>query len=230
MNRKNIANTYVLCYHDSMRYSQLLTIVDEDPLFETSLLAGREASPYHAQRRLADWTKAGKVVPLRRGLYALPQSQRRVEPHPFVVANRLVSNSYVSLEMALRHHNLIPEHVAAITSVTTGRPGVWENEFGRFLYRHIHSRYFFGMASRWVAGGQEALIAYPEKALLDLIYLRKGGDDPAFIHSLRLQNLEELDLERLHAFAARFDKPKIYRATALIQELAEEEMQEYEWL
>ena len=213
-----------------MRYSQLLNIVDEEPLFETSLLAEQETSPYQAQRRLVDWTKTGKVVPLRRGLYALPKSQRKFDPHPFVVANRLASNSYVSLEMALRYYNLIPEHVAVITSVTTGRPGAWENEFGRFLYRHIHPRRFFGMTRQWVAEGQKALIAHPEKALLDLIYLRKGGDDPAFIQSLRLQNLEALDMERLHAFAVRFDKPKIYRAVVLIQEMTEAEMREYEWL
>ena len=213
-----------------MRYTQLLHLVGEEPLFETAMLAEQEPTPYHAQRRLADWTKTGKVIPLRRGLYALPKPLRQVEPHPFLVANRLVPNSYVSLEMALRHYNLIPEHVAVVTSVTTGRPGAWENEFGRFLYRHIHPRYFFGMMQQEVAAGQKALVATPEKALLDLIYLRKGGDDPAFIQSLRLQNLDELDMERLHAFAARFDKPKIYRAVQVIEALAEAEKREYEWL
>ena len=213
-----------------MRYTQLLHLVGEEPLFETAMLAAQEPTPYHAQRRLADWTKTGKVIPLRRGLYALPKSRRQVEPHPFVVANRLVPNSYVSLEMALRHYNLIPEHVAVVTSVTTGRPGAWENEFGRFLYRHIHPRYFFGMMRQEVVAGQEAFVATPEKALLDLIYLRKGGDDPAFIRSLRLQNLDEMDMKRLHAYAARFDKPKIYRAVQVIEALAEAEKREYEWL
>ncbi len=213
-----------------MRYSQLLHIMGDEPLFETSLLAEQEASPYRAQRRLVDWAKNGKVVPLRRGLYALPKSQRKFDPHPFVVANRLTSNSYVSLEMALRYYNMIPEHVAVITSVTTGRPGEWMNEFGRFLYRHIHPRYFFGMERRLITGWQYADIAYPEKALLDLVYLRKGGDAPEFIQSLRLQNLEQLDMDRLQTFIERFDKPKIYRAAALIRELAEAEMREYELL
>jgi len=213
-----------------MRYAQLLNLMGDEPLFETSLMAEQEPSPYHAQRRLVDWTKTGKVVPLRRGLYALPRPLRQVEPHPFVVANRLVPNSYISLEMALRHYNLIPEHVAVVTSVTTGRPGAWGNEFGRFLYRHIHPRYFFGMTRERVAQGQTVIIAYPEKALLDLIYLRKRGDDPAFIRSLRLQNLDTLDMERLRAFAAQFDKPKIYRAVQVIEVLTETETQAFEWL
>jgi len=211
-----------------MRYSQLLHTVGEEPLFETPLLSARNVSLYQAQRRLVDWSKTGKVVPLRRGLYVLPKAKRKFEPHPFQIANRLAAGSYVSLEMALRYYSLIPEHVVVITSVTTGRPREWENEFGRFLYRHVHPRYFFGMEYRLITGQQYAYVAYPEKALLDLIYLRKGGDSPNFIQSLRLQNLEQLDLNRLQQFTNRFNKPKLHRATALIKHLAETEMREYE--
>ena len=213
-----------------MRYSQLLDTLGNEVIFESPLLAAGEVSPYQVQRRLTDWSKAGKINLLRRGLYILPRTKRKFEPHPFHIANRMSAGSYISLEMALRYYNLIPEHVAIITSVTTGRPRVWENEFGRFIYRHIQPRYFFGMEYRLIIGQQYAFIAYPEKALLDLIYLRKGGDSPEFLQSLRLQNLEELDLTRLQKFADRFDKPKLHRATAEITKLAECEMQEYELL
>lgn len=213
-----------------MEYSQLLDIIGDEPVFETPLLTAGHVSPYQAQRRLTDWSKSGKVKPLRRGLYVLPKANRAVEPHPFVIANRLVAGSYISLEMALSYYSLIPEHVAVITSVTTGRPGEWTNEFGRFLYRHIHPRYFFGINYRLITNNQHVYIAYPEKALLDFIYLRKKGDSPAFIQSLRLQNLEQLDLERLTEFAHRFRKPKVQRAAAIIAHLAETEAAEYEAL
>ena len=139
-----------------------------------------------------------------------------------------VASSYISLEMALSYYSLIPEYVAVITSVTTGRPGEWANEFGRFLYHHIQPRYFFGMEYRLIANEQYAHVAYPEKALLDFIYLRKGGDAADFIQSLRLQNLEQLDLERLWHFTHRFNKPKLYRAATIIAQLAETEAAEYE--
>ena len=213
-----------------MRYSQVLDTLRDTPLFESSLLIVGKNSAYQVQRRLSDWTRAGKVIPLRRGLYILPKTKRKFEPHPFCIANRLETGSYVSLEMALRYHNLIPEHVAVVTSVTTGRPREWKNEFGRFLYSHILPRYFFGMEYRLIVEGQFAYIAYPEKALLDLIYLRKGGDSLEFIQSLRLQNLENLDLARLEEFAEHFNKPKLKRAAVVIRKLAEEEMHEYEVL
>lgn len=213
-----------------MRYSQLLDIVGPEPLFETSLLVAGNVSPYQSQRRLTDWSKAGKVTRLRRGLYVLPKRVRALEPHPYVIANRLVAGSYVSLEMALAYYSLIPEHVAVITNVTIGRPGFCTNEFGRFLYRHLHPRYFFGMEYRHIMKNQYAYIAYPEKALLDLIYLRRGGDSPDFIQSLRLQHLEQLDLDRLHQFATHFNKPKLHRAAAIIRQLVEIEAAEYEIL
>lgn len=34
--------------------------------------------------------------------------------------------SYVSLQSALAHYDLIPEHVVVITSVTTARPARWD--------------------------------------------------------------------------------------------------------
>jgi predicted transcriptional regulator of viral defense system len=213
-----------------MRYGQLLKTLQGDPLFETALLTAGDATPYHAQRRLTDWTNAGKVFPLRRGLYLLPKAERRYQPHPFQVANRLVAGSYISLEMALGYYSLIPEHVALITSVTTGRPQTYENEFGRFRYHHLQPRLFFGITYLALGKGQSAYVAYPEKALLDLIYLRKGGDSPAFLASLRLQNLERLNLQRLKAFAVGFNKPKITRAVQIIQQLAEAETAEYETL
>ena len=43
-------------------------------------------------------------------------------PHPFLVANRLTSGSYVSGAAALAHAHAIPEYVAEVASVTTGRP------------------------------------------------------------------------------------------------------------
>jgi hypothetical protein len=86
------------------------------------------------------------------------------------------------------------------------------------------------MEYRLIVEGQYAYVAYPEKALLDLIYLRKGGASPQFIQSLRLQNLEELNLTRLQEFANRFNKPKLQRAAAVIKELSLQEREEFELL
>jgi hypothetical protein len=130
--------------------------------------------------------------------------------------------------MALAYYHLIPEHVAVITSVTTQRSGKYENKFGRFSYRHINTSLFFGIEYRLLVNDEYAYVATPEKALLDLIHFRPQGDSAAYIESLRLQNLEILNLERLHRFAERSGKPKLKRAANVIETIARRETEEYE--
>lgn len=207
-----------------MRWQQLQEIVQDQPLFETSLLLTGDVTHHQAQRQLSDWTKDKKIVQLRRGIYTLPHQN----PHPFVVANHLVPGSYVSLQMALAYYHLIPEYVAVVTSVTTQRPGKYENKFGRFSYRHIHPSLFYGIEYRLLVDEEYAYVAMPEKALLDLIHFRPQGDSREYVESLRLQNLEALDIGRLHRLAECSGKPKLQRAASVIEAIARREAEEYE--
>ena len=63
-----------------------------------------------------------------------------------------------------------------------------------------------------LVASQRAFVARPEKALLDLIYLHPGGDEPGYMEALRLQNLEQLDLEALHALAGYHEAQGAYEA------------------
>ena len=73
-------------------------------------------------------------------------------------------------------------------------------------------------------------MATPEKALLDLIYLTPGADSEGYIRTLRLQNLDQLDVERLTTYVERINKPKPKRALPYIVQIIEEELTEYESL
>ena len=95
-----------------MKFTSLLDIVGDEPVFETGLLLAGAIDPGNVRRQLSRWTKAGHLYQLRRGLYALAPPFQKVKPHPFVVANRLMPASYVSLQSALRHYGLIPDIVS----------------------------------------------------------------------------------------------------------------------
>jgi len=211
-----------------MRFEDLLHIVGDDPLFETGLLLAGEVDAADVRRQLSRWVASGKVVPLRRGLYALAAPYRTAAPHPFLISNRLVSPSYVSLQSALSFHGWIPEAVPATTAVTTGRPGTRLGRLGAFLYRHVPPELLFGCATEEVSPGQRALVASPEKALLDLVHLTAGGDRPEALAGLRLQGLDRLDRDRLLACAARWPGPKARRAADAILRLADAEAEEWE--
>lgn len=211
-----------------MEFRQLLEIVGREPVFETGLLLAGAVDPKHIRRQLVRWKNAGKIIQLKRGLYTLAPPYQRVPPHPFLVANGMVRASYVSLQSALAHAGLIPEYVPVTTSVTTERPNRWETPLGVFDFRHIQASLFFGYRSIDLTEGQAALVARPEKALIDLIYLEPGADSPEYLRELRLQHLERLNLQALSEMAARTGKPKLERAVDFIARLARDEEAEYE--
>jgi predicted transcriptional regulator of viral defense system len=209
-----------------MEFQRLLEIVGDEPVFETTLLLVGDVNPANVRRQLSRWTQAGRLYQLRRGLYALAPPFQKVKPHPFLVANRMVRGSYVSLQSALAHYGLIPEGVPVVTSVSAARPARWDTPLGSYEFRHVKTDLLRGYRLAELGGGQSAFVAAPEKALLDLIYLQPGGDTLAYLQELRLQNLDGLDLDKLEKQAQR---PKLRRAAALVADLARSEA-EYETL
>ena len=195
-----------------MKWQDLLALIGREPVFDSALLLAGAVSTAQVRLQLSRWTAAGRLVQVRRGVYALAETWRKVEPHPFAIANAAFAGSYVSLQSALAWHGLIPEHVPVTTSVGPGRPELLDTPLGRFACRHVRSPLVFGYELTDVAPGQQAFVAAPEKALLDLVHLTTGGDQEAFLLSLRLQNLRALDAEQLLALAARAGQPKLRRA------------------
>ncbi len=195
-----------------MNFQGLLLRVAETPLFTTSYLLAGQTSPEGVRRQLDRWVKAGKVLMLRRGVYAVAAPYHQARPHPFVVANALRRGSYVSLQSALAFYGMIPEHTPVTTSVTTGRPEQLNNAVGRFIFRHVKGALFRGFIEREVAPGQRALIATPEKALVDLLHLTPGSDTPAYLEELRATPVPQLDIARLREMAERSASRKVQRA------------------
>ncbi len=213
-----------------MRFEDLVRVVVDEPLFETGLLLAGDVDPADVRRQLSRWARSGKVLQLRRGLYALAPPYQKVPPHRYTIANQLARPSYVSCQTVLAEHGLIPEHVPVTMSVTTGRPGHFVTAVGDFVYRHVRPGLFGGFVAVPVGVSQPALVATPEKALLDLVYLAAGARSAPFIAALRLQNLDVLDLGRLGELARQSGSPRLVRAAAQVAALATAEHEGYEAL
>ena len=211
-----------------MKFADLVAIVADEPVFETGLLLAGTVDPVDVRRQLARWTRAGRIQQLRRGLYVLAPPWRKQMPHAFLLANRLAPGSYVSGLSALAFAGVIPEYVAEVTSVTAGRPRLRHTPLGRFSFRHLKPQLLSGYRRADLGHGQRAFVASPEKALLDLIHLQPGGDDPTYLRELRL-DFGALRLDTLDACAARAATPKLARAARRVRRLAGE-APEYERL
>jgi len=216
-----------------MKFERLLELVGDEPVFETSLLLAGEVNPNIVRLQLTRWTKSGRIYQLRRSLYAIAPPHQKVKPHPFLIANRLQRASYISQQSALAFYGLIPDTVHVTLSVSAGRRERLETPLGIFEFRHIKPELLRGY--RMVDLGraqpnQQALVATPEKALLDLVYLQPGGDSPAYLRELRLQNLDQLNLDELHRQSEIFATPRLPRAVEVIVRLTQSEAQEYKVL
>ncbi len=217
-----------------MEFERLLELVGEEPVFETALLLAGKVNPDTVRLQLTRWTNSGRVYQLRRGLYAIAPPYQKVKPHPFLIANHIQRASYVSGQSALAFYGLIPDTVQVTLSVAAGRPERLETPLGVFEFRHVKPELLRGYRRVDLQGpkqpDQQAWVARPEKALLDLVYLQPGGDTLAYLRELRLQNLESLDLDELQRQAEAFNTPKLRRAAKVIANLTQNEIQEYEFL
>ena len=163
---------------------------------------------------MSGWQKKGLVIKLKRGLYILNESDRKIEPSRIFLANALYSPSYVSTTYAFGYYDLIPEKVEDVTSITTKKTAKFTNTFGTFIYQHLKINLFFGFKEIEDENGFPVLIAEPEKAILDLIYLNlqdfknKGKD--IFSLSYRFQNLDILNKKKLIDFAKRYESKEIF--------------------
>lgn len=110
--------------------------------------------------------KRGDVLKLRRELYALLD---RI-PSELAIANALLKPSYVSFHYAMAYYHLIPEAVYQVSSATTRATRRFQIAGRDYSYHHLKSAVFAGYKPERV-GDQTVLIAEPEKAFLDTLYL-----------------------------------------------------------
>ena len=120
--------------------------------------------------QLSRMVKRGDLVRLKRGVFMFPD----VEVDELVLANLLYDPSYVSLESALNIVGVIPDITANVTSVTLVTSKTVNTVKGMFLYSKIDKELFFGFEKIFDANSKMYYnLALPEKALLDLIYIRR---------------------------------------------------------
>ncbi len=197
-----------------MTLERLIASVGLLPYFDLQTIAQLSDESRHTLRvQLSRWIKRGKIVSLRRGMYALGPGYRRRPVGAVVLANALHSPSYLSFQWALGFHGLIPDMVVTYTSATTRAPRTFQNDFGKFRYKHIKQEFFFGYEAIEV-DHERAQVAVPEKALLDFWHSESGEWTQDRMDSMRFQGFSAVSFRRLKEFAERWNSPRLIRAVA----------------
>ncbi|MBG0860416.1 MAG: type IV toxin-antitoxin system AbiEi family antitoxin domain-containing protein [Bacteroidales bacterium] len=161
--------------------------------------------PGFNRNNLGRWVRQGYLVRLRQGYYAFPEYRESAE-FALYFANVIYKPSYISLHAALSFYGIIPEAVPGITSVTTLKTITFSNDFGEYSYKNIKPEMMFGYDLREMEGGRRIMLATPEKALIDLLYLYPFYNTERDLKDLRLDESymeEDFNAERLMEFTDR---------------------------
>lgn len=145
---------------------------------------------------LAGLTRQNILQKLERDKYMLVGGRA----HDFSIANFLYEPSYVSLEAALNFHGVLSQFPYEVASMTTRKPVIKTVDEKTYRYARIKKPLFLGYEPI-----QGFLIAQPEKALLDLLYLMSKG--LAIVHTDEL-DISKLDKARFMSYAKKFPSMK----------------------
>jgi len=117
--------------------------------------------------------KDGLLQTLKRGLYLHKSPFANTITSKEIIANTLLSPSYISFDYALYFYALIPESVYDVTSATTKRSKSFTTNIGTFSFKQVKKElYPIGLQIESLKNGN-FIIASKEKALCDKIYYTK---------------------------------------------------------
>lgn len=132
----------------------------------------------------------GILFPLVKGIY-----ETNGNTDGYLLSSYIYGPSYLSFEYALSFHNIIPERVVVYTNATFNKrkSKSYQNHFGQFTYRDVPKEAFPFMVKVHEVDSYAYFIASPEKALCDLLYIKK----PVFsIKELKMVLFDDLRINR----------------------------------
>lgn len=149
----------------------VLTAIKElrRPVFTTHEIAACcRGSLSNAVQALNHLEKKGVLFKITRGVWGLEIGKERPSAYsaiPFLLPHR----AYVSFLSALHLHGMIEQIPQGVTLASTGHTKTLRTKLGAYFVHRISPSFFKGFD--WYKGSGSFLIAEPEKALVDCLYL-----------------------------------------------------------
>jgi predicted transcriptional regulator of viral defense system len=167
----------------------------------------------YVRQALHHLAKAGWVVRLHNGLYAISSSVPGVTPaHEFEIAMALVEPAAISHWSAMHHHGLTEQAPRTVFVLTTAGASVpttrvkGDYRIGDTAYRFIKIRpeRFFGTEKIWI-GESRVTVTDLERTLIDGLTMPEYcGDFSEVLHAFEIAS-EKINLERIIDYALKLD-------------------------
>lgn len=144
----------------------------------------KESTLFSVIKKLID---AGILIRMGKNKYLLKDSNIK----DFSIANFIYNSSYVSFESALNFYGILSQFPYEISSATSRKTVKSCFHDKIFTYSHIQKELFWGYEKK-----DGFIIACPEKAILDQLYLSSKGYKKMNIDEYDFTNIKILKLKK----------------------------------
>jgi predicted transcriptional regulator of viral defense system len=196
MERYNLVAATKRIYDSRLSFFTIKTLKD-------ILEVRKESSLFPVIKRLL---QVGLLVKIERDKYLL----KGAKVHDFALANFIYRPSYISFESALNFYGILSQFPYEVTSVTSKKTVKKTFESKVFVYNHIKMDLFWGYKKQ-----DNFLIAFPEKALLDQLYLTAKGYKNISLDEYDLSRISTL---RLKKYLRKYSRTRQFEGTIKILE------------
>lgn len=182
-----------------IKYGQIVTY--ENILTEASIFWGRQQTKNFITKLI----KNGWLIRIKRGFYAISDLSNRgfLSLSPYLVANILIENSYVSFESALAYHGFFDQFTDKIVSVSLKSRKTTPLYGMEYSFIKTKTDYYFGWEEVMI-DNKIARIATAEKALVDLVNFHKSKYAIDLVIEKLINYKQELDFARINEYAQKF--------------------------
>jgi predicted transcriptional regulator of viral defense system len=189
MERYNLAILTKKIYDSNLLFFSLKTLRD-------ILNIKKEVTLFSIIRKLLE---AEVLMKVEKDRYLL----KGAEINDFALANFIYSASYISFESALNFYGILSQFPYEITSATTKKTikKIFQKKI--YIFTHIKKDLFFGYEKK-----NDFIIAFPEKALLDQLYISSKGYKKVNIDEY---DLTKLNITRFKNYLERYPKTKQFQ-------------------
>lgn len=196
MERYNLVAATKRIYDSRLTFFTIKTLKD-------ILEVRKESSLFPVIKRLL---QVGLLVKIERDKYLL----KGAKVHDFALANFIYRPSYISFESALNFYGILSQFPYEVTSVSSKKTVEKTFESKVFVYNHIKMDLFWGYQKQ-----DNFLIAFPEKALLDQLYLTAKGYKNISLDEYDLSRISTL---RLKKYLRKYSRTRQFEGTIKILE------------
>ena len=137
----------------------------QDVLTTADVMGLLDLEKSHASKLLSRLADSGHIVRVKRCLWVVVGGLDPLTLPKFLTAP---FPSYVSLQSALYYHGMISQIASVTYCVSLARTRSCVTPLGTFSIHHVAPSFFFGYEQ---AGHNGVVMAVPEKALIDFLYL-----------------------------------------------------------